>query len=139
MGYRAVHEGHSGVLVLRGEAGIGKTVLLDYAVEAASGYRVARVTCVESEMELSFAGVHQLCAQMLHRLDHLPGPQRDALSSALGLTVGAAPDRLLVGPRPAPASAQAQARHLRRPRPAPGHRFPGRSPWPVRPLGKRSG
>src|ERR1700730_1498801 len=93
----AVHEGWSGVLVLRGEAGIGKTALLDYAGETASGCRVARVTGVESEMELSFAGVHQLCVQMLHGLDHLPGPQRDALSAALGLTAGAAPDRFLVG------------------------------------------
>jgi DNA-binding CsgD family transcriptional regulator len=93
----AVHEGRSGVLVLRGEAGIGKTALLDHAVETASGCRTARVTGVQSEMELSFAGVHQLCAQMLHRLDHLPGPQRDALSAAFGLTAGAAPDRFLVG------------------------------------------
>jgi hypothetical protein len=93
----AVREGRSGVLVLRGEAGIGKTALLDHAVETASGCRTARVTGVESEMELSFAGVHQLCAQMLHRLDHLPGPQRDALSAAFGLTAGAAPDRFLVG------------------------------------------
>jgi DNA-binding CsgD family transcriptional regulator len=93
----AVHEGRSGVLVLRGEAGIGKTALLDHTVETASGCRVARVAGVESEMELAFAGVHQLCGQMLHRLDHLPGPQRDALSFAFGLTAGAAPDRLLVG------------------------------------------
>jgi DNA-binding CsgD family transcriptional regulator len=92
-----VHEGRSGVLVLRGEAGIGKTALLDYGVQAAGGCRIARVVCAESEMELSFAGVHQLCAQMLHRLDRLPGPQRDALASAFGLTVGAAPDRFLVG------------------------------------------
>ncbi|MDB5065038.1 MAG: LuxR family transcriptional regulator [Chloroflexi bacterium] len=93
----AVHEGRSGVLVLRGEAGIGKTALLDYAVETASGCRVARVTGVESEAELSFAGLHRLCREMLHRLDHLPGPQRHALSSALGLTPGAQPDRFLVG------------------------------------------
>jgi hypothetical protein len=92
-----VHEGRSGVLVLRGEAGIGKTALLDHAVETASGCRVARVTGVESEVELSFAGVHQLCGQMLHRLGHLPEPQRDALSSAFGLTAGASPDRFLVG------------------------------------------
>jgi DNA-binding CsgD family transcriptional regulator len=85
------------VLVLRGEAGIGKTALLGHAVDTASGFRVARGTGVESEMELSFAGVHQLCGQMLHRLDHLPGPQREALSAAFGLTAGAAPDRFLVG------------------------------------------
>jgi DNA-binding CsgD family transcriptional regulator/tetratricopeptide (TPR) repeat protein len=95
--FGAVHQGRSGVLVLRGEAGIGKTALLDHAVETASGCRTARATGVESEMELSFAGVHQLCGQMLHRLDHLPGPQRDALGAAFGLTAGAAPDRLLVG------------------------------------------
>ena len=94
----AVHRGRSGVLVLRGEAGIGKTALLDHAVETASGCRVARVLGVECEMELSFAGLHQLCApQMLDRLDHLPGPQRDALGSVFGLTAGAAPDRFLVG------------------------------------------
>ncbi|HEY2702290.1 MAG TPA: LuxR C-terminal-related transcriptional regulator [Candidatus Dormibacteraeota bacterium] len=93
----AVHEGRSGVLVLRGEAGIGKTALLDYAVETASGCRLARVTGVESEAELSFAGLHRLCGEMLHRLDHLPGPQRHALSSAFGLTRGAPPDRFLVG------------------------------------------
>jgi DNA-binding CsgD family transcriptional regulator len=93
----AVHEGRSGVLVLRGEAGIGKTALLDYAGETASGCRISRVSCAESEMELSFAGAHQLCEQMLHRHDRLPGPQRDALGSAFGLTAGAAPDRFLVG------------------------------------------
>ncbi|MDB5065746.1 MAG: LuxR family transcriptional regulator, partial [Chloroflexi bacterium] len=93
----AVHEGRSGVLVLRGEAGIGKTALLDHAVGSASGVRVARVTGVESEMELSFAGVHQLCGQMLDRLDRLPAPQREALGAAFGLTAGAAPDPFLVG------------------------------------------
>jgi DNA-binding CsgD family transcriptional regulator len=93
-----VHEGRSGVLVLRGEAGIGKTALLDYAVETASGCRFARVTGVESEMELTYAGLHRLCGpEMLDRLDRLPGPQRDALGSAFGLTAGAAPDRFLVG------------------------------------------
>jgi hypothetical protein len=94
----AVHEGRSGVLVLRGEAGIGKTALLEHAVRTPSGCRIARVTGVESEAELSFAGLHRLCGpEMLHRLDHLPGPQRDALSSAFGLTTGTAPDRFLVG------------------------------------------
>jgi DNA-binding CsgD family transcriptional regulator len=92
-----VHEGRSGVLVLRGEAGIGKSALLDHAVESASGCRIARVTGVETEMELSFAGLHQLCGQMLLRLDHLPVPQRDALGSAFGLIAAAAPDRFLVG------------------------------------------
>jgi DNA-binding CsgD family transcriptional regulator len=92
-----VREGRSGVLVLRGEAGIGKTALLDYAGETASGCRVARVTGVESEMELSFSGLHQLCGPMVDRLERLPGPQRDSLGSAFGLTAGAAPDRFLVG------------------------------------------
>jgi DNA-binding CsgD family transcriptional regulator/tetratricopeptide (TPR) repeat protein len=93
-----VHEGRSGVLVLRGEAGIGKTALLDHAVETASAFRVARGTGVESEMELTYAGLHRLCGpEMLHRLDRLPGPQGDALGSAFGLTAGAAPDRFLVG------------------------------------------
>jgi DNA-binding CsgD family transcriptional regulator len=86
------------VLVLRGEAGIGKTALLDYAVEAASGCRVAHVTGMESETELTYAGLHRLCGpEMLQRLDRLPGPQGDALGSALGLTASAAPDRFLVG------------------------------------------
>jgi hypothetical protein len=73
-----VRDGESGVLVIRGEAGIGKTALLRYAARQASGYRVAEVTGVEAEMELAFAGVLQLCATMLDRLDSLPAPQRDA-------------------------------------------------------------
>ena len=73
-------EGQSAVLVLRGEAGIGKTALLEYVAEQASGFRVARVAGVEAEMELAFAGLHQLCAPLLDRLDALPAPQRDALT-----------------------------------------------------------
>ena len=84
-------------LVIRGEAGIGKTALLRYAARQASGFRVAQLTGVEAEMELPFAGIHQLCAAMLDRLDALPAPQRDALSVALGLAVGEVPDRFLVG------------------------------------------
>ena len=80
-----VRGGESEVLVIRGEAGIGKTALLRYAARQASGFRVAQVTGVEAEMELPFAGIHQLCAPMLDRLDALPPPQRDALSVALGL------------------------------------------------------
>src|ERR1700704_2133844 len=80
-----VHEGRSGVLVLRGEAGIGKSTLLDYAIDSASGFRVARASGVQSEMELAFAGLHQFCGQMLGRLHRLPAPQRDALSAAFGL------------------------------------------------------
>jgi DNA-binding CsgD family transcriptional regulator len=92
-----VRAGRSQVLVLRGEAGVGKTVLLDYVEGRASACRVARAAGVESEMELAFAGLHQLCAPILDRLVRLPGPQRDALDTALGLAAGAAPDRFLVG------------------------------------------
>jgi DNA-binding CsgD family transcriptional regulator len=87
----------SRVMVLRGEAGVGKTALLEFLVANASGCRIARAAGVESEMELAFAGVHQLCAPMLSELEHLPGPQRDALSTAFGLSAGAAADRFLVG------------------------------------------
>jgi AAA ATPase domain len=89
--------GQSRVLVLRGEAGVGKTALLDYLQEQASGFRVARAAGVESEMELAFAGLHQLCTPMLSNLAGLPGPQRDALGTVFGLSTGQAPDRLLVG------------------------------------------
>ena len=89
-----VRGGESEVLVIRGEAGIGKTALLRYAARQASGFRVAEVTGVEAEMELPFAGIHQLCAAMLDRLDALPAPQRDALSVALGLAVGEVPGPL---------------------------------------------
>jgi DNA-binding CsgD family transcriptional regulator len=92
-----VRAGESQVLVVRGEAGVGKTALLDYAVERASGFRVARATGVQSEAELAFAGLQQLCAPMLDRVEHLPNPQRDALGTAFGLTVGEPPDRFLVG------------------------------------------
>jgi hypothetical protein len=92
-----VRAGQSRVLVLRGEAGVGKTALLEYLQGRASGCRIARSAGVESEMELPFAGLHQLCAQMLHRLGRLPGPQGDALGAAFGLREGDAPDRFLVG------------------------------------------
>jgi DNA-binding CsgD family transcriptional regulator len=85
------------VLVVRGEAGVGKTALLDYLDERASGCRVVRAAGVESEMEIAFAGLHQLCAPMLGSLARLPGPQRDALSTAFGLSAWEAPDRFLVG------------------------------------------
>src|ERR1700748_2220209 len=77
--------GRSGVLVVRGEAGVGKTALLEYAVESASERRAVRAVGVESERELAFAALHQLCAPMLGRLDRLPGAQRDALSVTFGL------------------------------------------------------
>ena len=89
--------GRSGVLVVRGEAGVGKTALLEYAVESASDVRVLRAAGVESEMELAFAGVHQLCAPLLDWLGRIPAPQREALEIVFGLSVGAAPDRFLVG------------------------------------------
>jgi DNA-binding CsgD family transcriptional regulator len=89
--------GTSGVLVVRGEAGIGKTALLDYAAGRATGFRVARVGGVESEMELPFAGLHLLFGPLLDRLERLPDSQRDALTVALGVREGRAPDRLLVG------------------------------------------
>src|SRR5580693_2449205 len=89
--------GRSGVLVLHGEPGVGKTALLDWAVGSASGLRVARVAGVEWEMELAFAALQQLCAPMLDKLAGLPDPQRAALGVAFGLTAGAAPDRFLVG------------------------------------------
>src|SRR3954452_18660390 len=90
-------KGQSAVLVIRGEAGIGKTALLRYAARQASGFRVAQVAGVEAEMELPFAGVHQLCAPVLDQLDALAQPQQDALNVALGLASGQVPDRFLVG------------------------------------------
>ncbi|UUN26510.1 AAA family ATPase [Streptomyces sp. FIT100] len=82
--------GSSAVLVLRGEAGIGKTALLDHAADRAVGFRTVSVAGVEAEMELPFAGLQQLCAPLLDRLHQLPGPQRDALSVAFGLQEGRA-------------------------------------------------
>lgn len=85
------------MLAVRGEAGVGKTALLGYLAATASGFRIARAVGVESEVELAFAGVHQLCAPMLGRLARLPGPQREALGTAFGLSAGEAPDLFLVG------------------------------------------
>src|ERR1700682_5247430 len=93
----AVRAGESRALVVRGEPGVGKTALLEYAVEQASGCRVVRAAGVQSEMELAFAGLHQLCAPMLDRLERLPVPQRDALRTAFGVSPGSAPDRFFVG------------------------------------------
>jgi len=89
--------GQSGVLLVRGEAGVGKTALLEYAVGSASDFRVARTAGVESEMELAFAALHQLCAPLLDWLERLPGPQRGALRTTFALSDGAVPDRFLVG------------------------------------------
>jgi len=88
--------GGSGVLVLRGEAGIGKTALLEHAIESASDVRILRAVGVESEMELAFAALHQLCAPIDDFVDRLPAPQRDALEITFGVSAGAAPDRFLV-------------------------------------------
>src|SRR6266702_3165959 len=92
-----VRAGEGRALVVRGEPGVGKTVLLDYLAGRASGCLVARAAGVQSEMELAFAGLHQLCAPMLDHAGSLPVPQREALRTAFGLSAGPAPDRFLVG------------------------------------------
>jgi DNA-binding CsgD family transcriptional regulator len=83
--------------VVRGEPGVGKTALLEYLAGQASDCRVVRAVGIQSEMELTFAVLHQLCAPMLDRLERLPAPQRDALRTAFGLSAGVAPDRFLIG------------------------------------------
>ena len=93
----AVRAGQSQALVLCGEAGVGKTALLDYLAANASGCRIARTTGCQSEMELAFAALHQLCAPMLGSLQRLPAPQRDSVRIAFGMSSGPAPDRFLVG------------------------------------------
>ncbi len=89
-------DGHSAVLVVRGEAGIGKTALLRYAARQASGLRVAEIEGIQAEMELPFAGIDRLCAPMLERLQVLAEPQQNALRVAFGLATGDPPDRFLV-------------------------------------------
>src|ERR1700687_822228 len=91
-----VGAGESRALLGGGEPGVGKTALLDYVADHASGCLVARAAGVQSEMELAFAGVHQCCAPVLDHLERLPVPQRDALGAALGISPGTAPDRFLV-------------------------------------------
>jgi DNA-binding CsgD family transcriptional regulator len=93
----AIHRGESRSLVLRGEAGIGKTALLEHLVATAANLTVVRAVGVESEMELAYSSLHQLCGPLLDRLDKLPGPQRQALEIVFGLSSGGAPDRFLVG------------------------------------------
>jgi predicted ATPase len=93
----AIHDGLSSVLVLRGEADIGKSALLDYAASHASDMQLAKVTGVESEMDLSFAALHQLLLPFLDGIARLPAPQRDALGTAFGRVAGPPPDRFLVG------------------------------------------
>jgi len=92
-----IRRGESRSLVLRGEPGIGKTALLAYLIESASDLTVVRAVEFESEMELAFASLHQLCAPLLDRLARLPAPQRQALEIVFGLSSGAAPNRFLVG------------------------------------------
>jgi DNA-binding CsgD family transcriptional regulator/tetratricopeptide (TPR) repeat protein len=89
--------GRSRAVVLRGEAGVGKSTLLRYLVERVGGWHVARAEGVESEMELAYSGLHQLCGPMLANLERLPAPQRDALAIVFGRSTGPAPDRFLVG------------------------------------------
>src|ERR1700736_446496 len=92
-----VRGGRGGVLVADGEAGVGKTALLEYAVEAAREFRIARTAGVEAEMELPFAAVQQLCSPFLELMDRLPRPQHEALGVAFGLNTGPAPNPFLVG------------------------------------------
>jgi DNA-binding CsgD family transcriptional regulator len=92
-----VRTGQSRVLVLRGEAGIGKTALLDCLAGSAPDFRIVRAAGVESEMELAYAGLHQLCAPFADQIDSLPGPQQDALDTAFGRRDGDAPNRFIVG------------------------------------------
>jgi hypothetical protein len=94
---RGVRGGHGVVLVMHGEAGVGKTALLEWVVEAAREFRIARASGVQAEMELPFAAVEQLCSPFLDLVDRLPQPQRDALGVAFGLISGPAPDPFLVG------------------------------------------
>jgi DNA-binding CsgD family transcriptional regulator len=93
----AVRAGESRALVVRGDPGVGKTVLLDYMAGRERGCRVARAVGAQTEMELAFAGLHQLCAPMVGRAEHLPVPQREALRTAFGLSAGPPPDRFMVG------------------------------------------
>jgi len=92
-----VRRGESRSLVLRGEAGIGKTALLQYLIDSASDLTAVRAVGVESEMELAYAGLHQLCAPLLYLVGRVPAPQRQALETVFGLSSGTAPDRFLVG------------------------------------------
>ena len=93
----AIRRGESRSLLLRGEAGIGKTALLEYLIPSAPDLTVVRAVGVESEMELAYASLHQLCGPLLDRLEKLPPPQRQALEIVFGLSAGPAPDRFFVG------------------------------------------
>jgi predicted ATPase len=89
-------DGHSAVLVIRGDPGIGKTALLRYAARQASGLRIIEVEGVQAEMELAFAGIHQLCRPLFDQLEALAPPQQSAIEVALGVASGDPPDRFLV-------------------------------------------
>ena len=93
----SVRAGLSRALVLRGDAGVGKSALMEYLAQRSSGCVIARAAGVESEMELAYAGLEQLCAPFVERVGRLPGPQRDALGTAFGLRDGDVPSRFLVG------------------------------------------
>ena len=93
----ATHGGHGASLVLRGDPGVGKSALLEFAVDSALGFRVARTGGVEAEVELPFAAIHQLCSPVLELAAELPAPQQAALGIAFGLRSGPAPGRFLVG------------------------------------------
>jgi predicted ATPase len=93
----SARSGHSQVLVLRGQAGIGKTALLEFLADQATGCRIGRAAGVESEMELAYAGLHELCSPYLDRIGKLPVPQRQALSTVFALQPGSPPDRFLLG------------------------------------------
>src|SRR5689334_10381892 len=93
----AIRGGEARSLVLRGEAGIGKTALLEYLIDSAADVTVVRAVGMESEMELAYASLHQLCAPLLDRLEEVPTPQRQAIETVFGMNAGAAPDRFLVG------------------------------------------
>ena len=92
-----IRVGKSRSLVIRGDAGIGKTALVNYATDAAVGFEIARAVGIESEMQLPFAGLHQVCRRMFERIDRLPAPQADALRIAFGMQSGDSADRFLVG------------------------------------------
>ena len=106
-----VHAGAGRVLVLRGEAGVGKSALLGYLSEGVAGWRVVSAVGVEAEMDLAYSGLHQLCAPLLDHLDELPVPQRDALATVFALSAGPAPDRFLVGLAALTLLAQAAEQH----------------------------
>jgi hypothetical protein len=93
----AARDQEAGVLVMHGQPGVGKTAMLEWAIEAAPEFRVVRTAGVEAEVELSFAALQQLCAPILELMERLPAPQRDALAVAFGLTAGQAPNPFLVG------------------------------------------